>query len=281
MKARAARALVTRGEQLGVAELGALKAGRVPELTAGLLRPGSYVEVGLGMIIVPRRGAVSGPLAPPLGAQVDRDVEVVGPELDARRIPVDLVGSQLLEHRAAEAVVVAEGACRGDLHAGDRLPRLLRAGLPDQLAVLDPDLAIHAVLIEERGAEATARVAQRDLVRGQSGGGDDRLGDLVECHPGLGEGRRQGLESRPCAKPAVGAPGSDLRVLDRDLVPGVIAAVVHRRDQLTPLWNLSRIDRIVGVGIIGDRGGRGLQDARLVVPAKLVLGLGPGVRHQG
>jgi hypothetical protein len=61
----------------------------------------------------------------------------------------------------------------------------------------------------------------------------------------------------------------------------VIAAVVHRRDQLTPLWNLSGIDRIVGVGIIGDRGGRGLQDARLVVPAKLVLGLGPGVRHQG
>ena len=187
------------------------------------------------MIVIPGRGAVRGALSGRFGSEVNRDVEVLGPELNERGIPIGLVGAELLEHRAGEAIEVAERGGGGDLHTGERLVPLLGAGLAYELAVLDADLAVGSVLDEERRAEAAARVAQGDLVGRQALEGDHPLGDPVQRDPRLREGRRQGLEPLPGAQPPVGAPGRDIRVLRRDLVPGVIAAIVDRRDQLASL----------------------------------------------
>ena len=94
----------------------------------------------------------------------------------------------------------------------------------------------------------------------------------------LGAGTR--LEPLPGAQPALRAPGGNLRILTGDLVPGQIAAVVHRRDELSPLRHLARVHRIVGIGRLGDRRRGGLQDASFVVAAQHVLGLRPRIRHR-
>src|SRR5436190_489924 len=44
--------LIVRREQVGVAKLGAPEAGRVPELARDLGRPGTHIEIGLGMVLV-------------------------------------------------------------------------------------------------------------------------------------------------------------------------------------------------------------------------------------
>src|SRR5204863_913614 len=109
--------------------------------------------------------------------------------------------------------------------------------------VLDADLAIEAVLLEERRAESAAGEAQRDLVVRPAGRSDHRLGDLVERHPGLAERRRQRLEPFPGAEPALGAPGREIRLVTGDLVPGQVAAIVDRGGQLASLRDLTRVDR--------------------------------------
>ena len=114
------------------------------------------------------------------------------------------------------------------------------AALADQLAVLDPDLAVGAVLLEEGRAEAAAGVAQGDLVRRLARRRDHGLGHLVERDARLGEERGQRLEPLPGAQPALRAPGRQLGLLAGDLVPGEVAAVVDGRDQPAPLRHLAR-----------------------------------------
>src|SRR5512132_4242328 len=80
------------------------------------------------MVIVPRRGSEVGSPAGRLGSELERDVEVLRPELDERGIAVWLVRPQLLEHRAGQAVEVSEGARRTSIDLGrERLPALLVA----------------------------------------------------------------------------------------------------------------------------------------------------------
>src|SRR3954471_11137330 len=126
------------------------------------------------------------------------------PELDERGVAVGLVGAKLLQHRAGEAVEVAERGGSLWLDVRQRLPGLLGLALADELAVLHPHLAVGAAVVEERRAEAGIGVAKGDLVEGQAGGRDDRLGDLVKRLAGLAEAPRQRLQSLPGAEPAIG-----------------------------------------------------------------------------
>src|ERR687897_2881825 len=73
------------GQQVRIAELRSGEGGRVPERAFGPRRPRADVYVRLGVIVVPWRGAVVGALAGALGPGLDRDVEVLGPEVDLRR----------------------------------------------------------------------------------------------------------------------------------------------------------------------------------------------------
>ena len=131
---------------------------------------------------------------------------------------------------------------------GQRLACLLGAALANQLTVLDPDLAVDAVLLEEGRAEATARVAQRDLVGRHAGGGDDGLGHLVERDPRLGEGRRQRLEplpgARASARRTTGArSGSWLAISSQVRSPRLWTGETSSR----PSGTSPGVDRIVGV----------------------------------
>ena len=75
---------VRRREELCVAELGASEPGRVPELTGDLGRPGADIEVWVGVVLVARRESIVGAGPVGLGAELDRDVEVLGPQVDGR-----------------------------------------------------------------------------------------------------------------------------------------------------------------------------------------------------
>src|SRR5215203_1470504 len=104
---------------------------------------------------------------------------MLGPELDEGGIALGLVRAQLLEHRAGEAIEVAERARGGHFDVGQWLPPLARTPLPHELSVLHADLAIGAALLEEGRAEAATRVAQRDLVVRLARRRDHRLRHLV------------------------------------------------------------------------------------------------------
>ena len=81
-------------QQLGVAELHAVEAGRVPERPRDLRAPGADVEVGLVVVGVPGEAPWLAP-APALVAQLEGDVEVLGPELDQGGIVVGFLRAEL------------------------------------------------------------------------------------------------------------------------------------------------------------------------------------------
>src|SRR5215211_9004817 len=178
-------ALVFCRDQLRVGELGALEPGGVPELPGDLGAPRSDVEIRLRVLVVAGRAAEVRPLG--FRAELEGDVEVLGPELHRGGIAVGLHGAQLLEDRAGEAVEVAERARGGDVDVWEGLAGLLPAPLADELSVLHPYLTVGAVFLEEGSAEAAARVTKGDLVLRLAGGRDDRLRDLVERLPRLRE----------------------------------------------------------------------------------------------
>ena len=60
------------------------------------------------MLLVSRRGADVGPLSRRLVPELEREVEVLRPQLHRRRIAVGLLGAQLLQHRAGEAVEITQ-----------------------------------------------------------------------------------------------------------------------------------------------------------------------------
>src|SRR5205085_1946903 len=84
--------------------------GLVPEVGgAGPGVPGADVEVGLGVVGVARGPAEVGPAT--VGAEVDGDVEVLGPQLDPGRLVV--VGGllpELLQDGGDEPEPVAHGS---------------------------------------------------------------------------------------------------------------------------------------------------------------------------
>ena len=170
----------------------------------------------------------------PLGAEFQGDVEVLGPELDQRWVAVGLLGPKLLEHRAGEAVVVAEGRRGRGIDVGERLPGLLAPALADE-----PRRARPAPGSRRRPARRTASRTRRACSGGRSRSPASAPARPPPPRPcggqrGLGEARRQRLEPLPRAEPALRAPRCELRLELGDLVPGQIAAVGDGRDQLRP-----------------------------------------------
>lgn len=164
------------------------------------------------MISVAGRGAVVGAEAIVLGAQFDRDVEVLGPEARRRRrVEGGRRGAEVGQDRGGEAVPVAQRprGRRVDLERlvvelriggqqpGDRIGRSreaaqMRAPLAgalgvNQLGALDPDLVAEAAVLEDRRAETARRRLQGDLVVRLASRGDDPFGDEVQPGDGGGE----------------------------------------------------------------------------------------------
>src|SRR5829696_2512272 len=98
--------LIVRRDQLRVGELCALESSGVPDLPGELRRPRPDIEVRLVVLRVAGRSAEVRTLPRGLGSELDREVEVLGPELDERGVGGRLVGSELLEHRAGEPIEV-------------------------------------------------------------------------------------------------------------------------------------------------------------------------------
>ena len=199
-------------QKLAVRQLRAREAPRLPQLPGGTRRPGSHVEIRLGVRFVARRAARGGALLGLLVADLDRGVEVLRPDLDARRLRLGpRLRSQLLERRRGEAEPIAEeprgrridlercaigqvDADRGGrvVNRGDRRPAHLRLAIDHQFRPLDPDLGVGA---EEGRSEAAQRPAQPDLpVRSLTGRRDDGRGNQVQSRARGGERRRHGLE---------------------------------------------------------------------------------------
>ena len=236
------------------------------------------------MLLVSRRGAEVGPLARRLGAELERDVEVLRPELHQRRIPVGLLGAQLLQHRAGEAVEVAERP-RGTGSTSTPVERPSRssspAALAHQLGALDPDLAVGAVP-SKKGVPKPPRVKRSAIsFSGFRAGATTSSATWCSARAVSANAPGSGSSAPPGAEPALGAPVGDLGRSARDLVPGQVAVVADGRDQLAALGHLAGRDGIVGEGLDVDRGRRGLQHPRLEVAAQDVLGLGSGVAHGG
>ena len=266
---------------------------------------GQHVQVRLVDGRVPRRGAVGRPRRP-LGAAVERRVEVLGPQLDGAGRLARRLGAQLLEHRPGEAVPVREQAGGGGVDAelgvgvagrrdvgalrpGDvrrpvegerRRGRQGRQGLVPGLAARlahdavadDPHLLVPA---EEGRAEPAHRETQADLaVRPPPGRRHGVDGHPVQREAGRGEGRRRGLEAPPGTEPAVGGPGGALGVVLQPLVPGAPRRKAHRRDGALAR-RTALPDRVVGEpGRLADGGRAGLEHARLQAPLQRGLGLG-------
>src|SRR5919204_4063080 len=81
--------LIAGRKQVRVAQLGAPEPGRIPQLALDLGSPWPHVHVWLGVLLVPRRDAVVGPLACGIGTRLEGDVEVLGPEVRLRSIVCD------------------------------------------------------------------------------------------------------------------------------------------------------------------------------------------------
>ena len=148
------------------------------------------------MLVVAGREPVVGAKPLAIGPELDRDVEMLGPEVDLRGVVGGTGGGdELAEHRVAERVPVAEDQRRGSVDAqrvvgelggirqqvldqgrrgakaGQRRPALLATGEPDQLCAVDSDLLKLLVVAEGRSPETARRRLERDLVVGLSGAG--------------------------------------------------------------------------------------------------------------
>ena len=121
------------------------------------------------MLVVARRRAVARPYAARLGAELDRDVEVLGPQLRRGGVVLErCLGAQLLEHPGAEGKPARQRGGGGGVDAGDRLAADRRAVADDELGAVDVQL--HDVA-ERRGAEAAGQRAQAEAAGDALAGG--------------------------------------------------------------------------------------------------------------
>ena len=176
------------------------------------------------MLLVARRGAVGRPAAERLGAGLERDVEVLGPEVDrpTSASAGAVVVAQRLQRapRRTRRTRPARGPDSGRPPAGvaslgrpvreqvgaherrrvgDRAQRLAALGAvlgDDELGAVDPNLQRPALEVERRACRSRPGVwRERDLVVRLARRGDDLLGDAVQRLAGAGEGRGQRREA--------------------------------------------------------------------------------------
>ncbi len=181
----------------------------------------AHVQVRLGMVLVAGRDPVGRAATAVVGAGVERDVEMLGPEDDLRRLVADRRRRpRRVECRGGERVELCEPISRGAIeierrlvggHAVEEEPRADergRVGDRDELglalvAVLETTMSTPAtrtwstrsLVLERRRAEPAGRRHQRDLVVRLAGRGDDLLGDAVQRFASGGERLGQGREA--------------------------------------------------------------------------------------
>jgi hypothetical protein len=184
------------------------------------------------VVSIAGRGAVVCADAIVLGAQFDRDIEVLGPEARRRRrVDGGRCGAEMGQDRRGEAVPIAQRPRCGwidlerlipELRIGgeqpwDRIGRCGEAAQRDaplagalgvnQLGALDPDLVAEAAVLEDRRAETARRRLQRDLVVRLAGRGDNSFGDEVQRGNGGGEAGGKRSQSRQIVQEATGSSG--------------------------------------------------------------------------
>ena len=193
----------------------------------------------------------------PLGAELQGDVEVLGPRLDQRWVAVGLLGPGFLEHRAGEAVEVAEGRRGRGIDVGERLPGLLAPALADE-----PRRARPAPGSRRRPARRTASRTRRACSGGRSrspASAPARPPPPRPCGGQHGSRRSSPAAARAASTRRASAPRTTVRAAARARRsrPRSDRRGGGRARPACGLRHLPRADRIVGEGKLGDRRGEG------------------------